>query len=120
MNSTEASEVVVIGAGPAGSTMACALARRGRRVLLVDRGSFPRAKVCGCCLAPTGQRVLQDLGLDAIASQGIPLTTAVIRSGTRRTRLGFAGSVVLSRTVLDMGLIDAAKDAGAVFKSRTR
>jgi menaquinone-9 beta-reductase len=120
MNSTEASEVVVIGAGPAGSTMACALARRGRRVLLVDRGSFPRAKVCGCCLAPTGQRVLQDLGLDAIAGQGIPLTTAVIRSGTRRTRLGFAGSVVLSRTVLDMGLIDAAKDAGAVFKSRTR
>jgi flavin-dependent dehydrogenase len=117
---TETPDVVVIGAGPAGSTMACVLARRGRRVMLVDRGLFPRAKVCGCCLAPTGRRILRDLGLDAIADQGIPLNTAVIRSGARETRLGFEGSVVLSRTVLDMGLIDAAIDAGVNFRSRTR
>lgn len=120
MNSTEASEVVIIGAGPAGSTMACLLARQNRRVLLVDRSSFPRTKVCGCCLAPTGQRVLRDLGLDAIADQGVPLRTAVIQSGTRRSRLDFSGSIVLSRTVLDMGLIEAAKDAGVEFRPRTR
>ena len=44
---------VVIGAGPAGSAAAIWLARAGRRVLLVDRATMPREKVCGCCLSPT-------------------------------------------------------------------
>jgi flavin-dependent dehydrogenase len=120
MTHKEAPEVVIIGAGPAGSTMACVLARRGRRVMLVDRSSFPRAKVCGCCLAPTGRRVLRDLELDEVTRSGIPLRTAVIQSGGRRNRLDFDGSVVLSRAALDLGLIEAASVAGAVFQSRTR
>ncbi len=113
-------EVVIIGAGPAGSTMACVLARRGRRVRLVDRNAFPRPKVCGCCLAPTGRRILRDLELDEVTRSGIPLRTAVIQSGGRRNRLDFDGSVVLSRAALDLGLIEAASVAGAVFQSRTR
>jgi len=44
MNSVD---VVVVGAGPAGSLAAAELARLGREVLLVDRGRFPRDKVCG-------------------------------------------------------------------------
>ncbi len=116
----EAPEVMIIGAGPAGSTMACILARRGRRVMLVDRNSFPRAKVCGCCLAPTGRRILRDLELDEITRPGIPLQTAVIQSSGRRQRLDFDGSVVLSRAALDLGLIEAANAAGAVFQPRTR
>ena len=43
-------DVVIIGAGPAGSTLALELTRQGFEVLLVDRASFPRGKVCGGCL----------------------------------------------------------------------
>ena len=43
-------DVVVVGAGPTGSLAARQLARAGADVLLVDRLSFPRWKVCGCCL----------------------------------------------------------------------
>src|SRR5262249_23647918 len=43
-------DAVVVGAGPAGALAARELARLGAAVLLVDRATFPRWKVCGCCL----------------------------------------------------------------------
>ena len=47
-------DVIVIGAGVAGGLAAFDCARRGLRVLLVEKRSFPRWKVCGCCLlSPT-------------------------------------------------------------------
>ncbi len=56
-------EVIVVGAGPAGSVAAALLARHGRDVLLLDRQQFPRDKVCGDGVsAPTVDR-LRKLGL---------------------------------------------------------
>lgn len=43
-------DVVVIGAGPAGSVAAYTAATQGLDVLLLDKARFPRFKVCGCCL----------------------------------------------------------------------
>jgi menaquinone-9 beta-reductase len=43
-------DITVVGAGPAGSTAACILGRKGYRVLLVDKALFPRKKLCGGCL----------------------------------------------------------------------
>ena len=63
-------DVLVIGAGPAGSVTARELARRGRRVLLVDKAAFPRPKVCGCCL--NAAAVARDVTLDGL--QALPLT----------------------------------------------
>src|SRR3954468_12162141 len=40
-------DVIVVGSGPGGATAAATLAQRGKSVLLVDRQSFPRDKVCG-------------------------------------------------------------------------
>jgi flavin-dependent dehydrogenase len=40
-------EVIVVGAGPAGSIAAAVLAKQGRQVLLLDKAEFPRDKVCG-------------------------------------------------------------------------
>lgn len=60
-------DIVIVGAGPAGSATAIELARGGRRVLLVDRQSFPRPKVCGGCLsgdALAATRRLLGPGLD--------------------------------------------------------
>jgi len=56
-------DVIVVGAGPAGSTAAAALARRGRDVLLLDRAGFPRDKPCGDGIPPGTVGILHDLGL---------------------------------------------------------
>jgi flavin-dependent dehydrogenase len=56
-------DVAVIGGGVAGSTAAMWLARGGLRVVLVDKGAFPRHKVCGEFLSPEGAQLLQRLGV---------------------------------------------------------
>ncbi|WP_147819514.1 NAD(P)/FAD-dependent oxidoreductase [Salidesulfovibrio onnuriiensis] len=59
-------DVVVVVAGPAGSVAAYALARRGKRVALLDRARFPRPKLCGGLLTWKSMRLLGAvLGLDA-------------------------------------------------------
>lgn len=57
------SDVVVIGAGPAGSSAATWAARGGRDVLLVDSAEFPRDKTCGDGLTPRAVHEMQLLGL---------------------------------------------------------
>src|SRR5688500_20109007 len=66
-------EVAIIGAGPAGSTLAALLARRGVSVGVFDRDVFPRDKLCGEFLSYDALPVLQPLGvLDAIDAAGAP------------------------------------------------
>jgi flavin-dependent dehydrogenase len=57
-------DVAVIGAGPGGAATALFSARAGRRVLLIDKQSFPRDKPCGEGLMPSGRRPLRELGLE--------------------------------------------------------
>ncbi len=55
-------DVIVVGAGLAGSLAARQLALAGARVLLLDRATFPRWKVCGCCFNPHAQSALAAVG----------------------------------------------------------
>ncbi len=57
------SDVIVVGAGPAGAASAILLAERGFDVLVLDRASFPRPKLCGEYLSPEAARVLDRLGV---------------------------------------------------------
>jgi flavin-dependent dehydrogenase len=112
-------DVVVVGAGPSGSLAARELAKAGASVLLLDRADFPRWKVCGACLSPGAQQVLQRVGLGRLLQQlgGAPLDRFVLRAGSRTAQIGLAGSVSISRSALDQGLVDAAVEAGARFWS---
>ena len=57
-------DVIVVGAGPAGSTVATYLARAGVDVLLLEKSTFPRDKVCGDGLTPRGVKQVLALGID--------------------------------------------------------
>jgi menaquinone-9 beta-reductase len=55
--------MAIVGAGPIGSALALMLARRGQRVLLVEKATFPRDKPCGEGLMPVGLGILEELGI---------------------------------------------------------
>ncbi|MBK9159504.1 MAG: geranylgeranyl reductase family protein [Propionibacteriaceae bacterium] len=64
------SDVVIVGAGPGGSTAARYLAERGLTVSLVEKTTFPREKVCGDGLTPRATKQLIKLGIDTSESAG--------------------------------------------------
>jgi menaquinone-9 beta-reductase len=113
-------DVVVAGAGPAGSIAALVLARGGARVALVDKATFPREKACGDLVGPRGVGLLSDLSVTVPdAGQGADLL-AVGPSGHRSRLPAFPGrrypghGVVVPRIALDDALRTAALRAGAV------
>jgi len=64
-------DVIIVGAGVAGSSATILLGEKGYRVLLLDRATFPRHKTCGEGIMPEGVRILDALGvLPTILDQG--------------------------------------------------
>ncbi len=75
-------EILVIGAGPGGSTAAWALAQAGHDVLLVDGAEFPRDKTCGDGLTPMAVRTLRQIGvLPQVEAAGAARIDRVFISG---------------------------------------
>lgn len=116
-------DVIVIGAGPAGSSAAAALADRGHRVLLVERERFPRHKVCGEFLSPEAQGTLAALGLYPALAQLEPVhlrhveVYAAQGQALRRPLPGTAWGI--SRYALDAALAQAAVDRGVTLCTGT-
>lgn len=107
-------DVVVVGAGPAGSVAALCLGRAGRRVLLVDRARFPRDKICGDALIPDALRCLTSLGLvDEVRALGQAASIVSVYSASRH-RLDIPGAfVTVKRRTFDSFLASHAVAAGA-------
>jgi geranylgeranyl reductase family protein len=107
-------DVLVVGAGPAGSAAAITLARAGLDVVLVDQHSFPRDKVCGDGLIPDAHNALRKLGvLDEVMAQA-QAASHVGCIGPRGGRVDVPGTLaVLPRKELDHILCRAAVAAGA-------
>lgn len=115
-------DVIVIGAGPAGAMAAREATRGGARVLLVDRTSFPRPKVCGCCVNGAAIGVLNEVGLGGLLQQHHARELRAVRlaSAGRFASIRLSEGVSLSRERFDTALIQAAIDAGAGFLDTTQ
>lgn len=107
-------DVLVVGAGPAGSAAARALAGAGLDVVLVDQQAFPRDKICGDGLIPDAHRALRRLGvLDEVMARAAR-ATHMAAIGPRGGRIDVPGNLaVLPRRELDLILCHAAVRAGA-------
>src|SRR5262249_8745957 len=101
----------------AGALAARQLARAGAKVLLLDRATFPRWKVCGCCLNPHAQSTLAAVGLgDLPATLGaVPLPVMRLAVKDIEARLRLPGWVSLSRLGLVHALVEEARAAGGTF-----
>jgi len=94
-------DVIVIGGGPAGTSAAITCARSGASALLLERGRFPRHKVCGEFVSAESLDLLRDL----LATQYAQLLPAAIR-------------IPQSRIFLDGRTLHAAVDPAAVSIAR--
>ena len=131
-------DVIVVGAGPAGSTTACYLARSGLDVLLLEKSRFPREKVCGDGLTPRAVRALVGMGIPTdeqdgwLPNKGLRIIGGGVRLelpwpelasypgyGLMRSRLGF--DETLARTAQKSGarLVEGMNVTGPVRDDRT-
>ena len=114
-------EIVIAGAGPAGSIAALLLARAGCRVRLLDRATFPRDKLCGDTINPGTLDILRRLGIGgSVTRAGIPIRGMVVTGAGGARVCGEYGrgshGVSLLRRDLDWMLVQHAVQAGVSFE----
>ncbi len=107
-------DVIVVGAGPAGSATALLLAKKGYDVLLLDKATFPRDKLCGEYVSPGAVRVLDRFGaLPAVQAVAQPISGMQLTSPEGTTFMALhppkIHGLALSRRTLDHLLLEHAK-----------
>jgi len=121
---TERADVVVVGAGPGGSATAAYLADHGVDVILLEKSSFPRDKICGDGLTPRATKELISLGVD---TTGWQRTKGLrIKGGGHTLQLDWPQTetfpdygMVRTRMQLDEELARHAERRGALLVERT-
>ena len=126
-------QVIVVGGGPSGSSVAFFLARAGIDVLILDRAHFPRDKTCSEYMSPQASRILSEMSaLEAVENSGAAKLTGMrvhapngsTIEGEFASNHGFRGfsdrGLAVRRTILDKILLDRAKEAGARVEEGTR
>ncbi|HEY8460555.1 MAG TPA: NAD(P)/FAD-dependent oxidoreductase [Blastocatellia bacterium] len=115
-------DVIVIGAGPAGSTVSALLARAGLRVSLLEKSRFPREKVCGEFITPECLNVFDRLGVrERIADAGARTVNqwTLFAPDGRGVDVpiewiadGHGHAIGISRARMDLILLECARRAG--------
>jgi len=114
-------DVVIVGAGPAGTLAALVLARQGHRVRLFDRARFPRPKLCGDTLNPGALGALAaHLDLRPLHARGIALSGMRLSGPGGELVVGryprAVTGLAVTRLVLDGWLLDRAREAGVAVE----
>src|SRR5437762_3196822 len=114
-------DVLIVGAGPAGTVAATVLARNGARVRIVDRARFPRDKLCGDTVNPGTLALLRRLNMaDRLEARGLPVAGMIV-TGADGVAVespypdGLQGRAMVRRE-LDWSLLQHATAAGAEFE----
>jgi len=117
-------DAIVVGARCAGAPTAMLLARKGYRVLLVDRATFPSDIMSGHLIHPAGVVLLQRWGLlDKVAASNCPPIHNIrfdfgpkFFVGSSQPKEGISNSYGVRRKYLDKILVDAAQEAGVELR----
>ena len=119
-------DVLVVGAGPAGSTVAHHLAQAGADVLVLEKTTFPREKVCGDGLTPRAVRQLLRMGIDVDGPGWVRNKGLRIIGGGQRLELPWPDladyppfGLVRTRTDFDEILVRHAQKSGARLREST-
>lgn len=109
-------EVIVVGAGPGGSTAARGIAAGGASVLLLDRAKFPRDKPCGGGVTVRGARILP-FSIDPVVEDVVTAARMRLRERREVTRDAKGPLTYMTqRRRLDAFLVEQAQAAGVEFR----
>ncbi len=108
-------DLIIVGAGPAGSSLALLLPET-IKILVIDKSSFPRDKICGECLSPGAIDIIKEIGLEKIFIEnhvekiyGVTFKSPNLKTQTvlyPDDHYGYA----IPRTILDKTLVDKVKE----------
>ncbi len=113
----EVFDVAIVGAGPAGSTAATVLGRKGYSIALIDRAQFPRPVACAGWVSSKVEGLLGDLGLSANGVLEQPFRDVTFYNAdftkTAKPRVETTVGYVVERSRFDNALVKAAEQHGA-------
>ncbi|MCA9159848.1 MAG: FAD-dependent monooxygenase [Planctomycetales bacterium] len=114
-------DVIVVGAGPAGSAAAISAARLSLRVLLVDAKPFPRRKVCGGCLNQVSIALAKQLlGTEhPLWSSALALGGFRLHHAGRNFEFPLPAGLAIDRMLFDQRLVDQCCHEGVIFADST-
>ncbi len=123
------SKIIIVGAGPAGASLAIRLARLEFEVFLIERESFPRHKLCGEFISPECLSHFRELGvLDSMLSAGGERITQTVFYAPNGKNVivptewfgSSGGALSLSRAEMDFRLLEKAREVGVQILEETQ
>ena len=109
-------DALIIGAGPAGTSCALGLIKRGLQVVIIDKSTFPRHKTCGGFIGPENRPLLSGWGIwTKLLEQGACVLKESVITSSRgaRTVIPLDGEALgVSRKVIDLLLVEKVKSMG--------
>lgn len=121
MTSTHTSDILIVGGGLAGLSLAILCADHGFSTVVIEKQTYPRHKVCGEYLSTESLPFLQRIGID-LTTRALPkINHFVLTSSKTKAQCSLAeGGIGLSRFTLDHLLYEKAKQSGVLVYTENR